>query len=211
MSPSLRPCATVLIIIALAGLSACVTPGPKALSKAESEARWQARASKLQNLSQWELRGRVALSTASRGWSASLRWRRAAARQRIALSGPLGVGAVRVEENAQGAMLTDSKGNTMGDSSAEYLLRRATGWWLPVKGLDYWVRGTVAPGLVTKIELDGHGRLRKIEQHGWSIRFISYQKVAGRELPRKLFLNHTLADGNVLKVRLVISSWSGVK
>ncbi len=49
------------------------------------------------------------------------------------------------------------------------------------------------------IELDKHGRLKKLIQSGWQVTFLEYRIYAGLELPRKLYL---VADPDMLPARI---------
>jgi outer membrane lipoprotein LolB len=172
---------------------------------------WQEREQKLAPLTGWELHGRLALRTDSEGWHASLVWVRSGDRHNIDLTGPLGRGHLRLKRSREGAELKDSESNVLYADSAEDLLLRATGYRVPLEGLDYWVRGLPTPGATLERELDPWGRLRGLRQDGWDIEFLEYARQGDYELPSKLFLRRELAsrgerDGEV-EVRLVIERW----
>lgn len=186
-----------------------VPPRPPA---AELEARWSAHAAVLAPLSQWTLRGRLAVRTDDRGGQAALSWRREADRHAIRLNGPFGQGAVRITQDAGGARLIDAAAREYQAATAEELLYLYTGWQLPVGKLEWWVRGLPAPGADPERGLDEAGRLRRLRQHGWEVRYESYQRVAGVDLPALLTLSRPAdADHPAMEARLVIESWAQVK
>jgi outer membrane lipoprotein LolB len=87
--------------------------------------------------------------------------------------------------------------------SAERLLAEQFGWQLPVEGLRYWAIGRVAPGPVDSISHDEFGRLRELQQSGWTISYLRYQPDnSNLMLPGKVFLRR-----NGLEVRFVVDSW----
>ncbi len=199
--------------VVLAGVSllaGCATlPEPPGV--VDPALTWQARRAALEPLTRWELTGRVAFRSAAEGGSATLSWRRQAGHHAIDLTGPLGSGHVRLTQDADGAELRDSDRNVLRDTSAEVLLARATGWQLPVNGLNYWVLGLPVPEAANDIELDRLGRTARLTQQGWRVEYLDYAQFDGRELPSRLFLKREHADGDdagALEVRLVIERWT---
>ena len=65
---------TLLAAILLSG--GCAGIPPAALAPSAADALWAARQDQLNNLLQWDLRGRVAIRTSESGASAHLRWER---------------------------------------------------------------------------------------------------------------------------------------
>jgi outer membrane biogenesis lipoprotein LolB len=83
------------------------------------------------------------------------------------------------------------------------------------------VLGLPVPGVSATQALDGSGRLKSLEQLGWQVRFLRYERRGGYEFPGKLLMRRRLtsanaqtADGDesgpLLEVRLVIERWSTV-
>lgn len=183
-------------------------------------AQWEVRQSQLIPLKSWEIQGRVSARAPGEGWQASLRWVRDDERHEIDLWGPLGRGHVRLVQDQFGAQLVDADRNTYWADSSERLLYDATGWRLPLQGLNYWVLGVPVPETPGEQTLDERGRLTSLEQLGWQIRFLRYQRHGTYEFPSKLFIRRQI-DGTVgesvvessqedglLEVRLVIQRWT---
>jgi outer membrane lipoprotein LolB len=194
-------------------LAGCATvPAPAPLG--DPAVAWETRRHTLAPITAWEIHGRLAMHTREEGWQARLRWVRRCEQHRIDLTGPLGRGHLRLTQDNDGATLSDAQ-HVYRDSNAEQLLARATGWYVPFEGLGYWVRGLPAPDGPSRQDLDGHGRLRSLQQHDWDIRYLEYTRVGGHELPSKLFLKRVLQSGGTarspedrtLEVRLVIERW----
>jgi outer membrane lipoprotein LolB len=170
---------------------------------------WQARQSQLTRLNTWDLRGRLALRTDRQGANASLRWVRDHERHRMNLAGPFGGGRVRLTYDRGGAELRDADGEIYRGASMQQLLLRATGWNLPIEGMNYWVLGLPDPDVPAHSTLDAWGRLKLLDQLGWDIRFLEYTEVDGYELPKLVFIRHTpvgAADADV-EARLAIETW----
>jgi outer membrane lipoprotein LolB len=205
---ALRPFS--LFLFAFLCLS-CAAPVPRP-PESELERRWQAHATALAPLANWELRGRLAVRSDARGGQASLSWRREAARHSIRLNGPLGRGVVRVTQDEQGARLTDAERREFEAASAEELLYLYTGWQLPIASLDWWVRGLPAPGLDVQRDLDESGRLKTLHQQGWQVQYEEYMRLGALDLPNRLTFRHAARDGRpAIEVRLVIERWLQVK
>jgi outer membrane lipoprotein LolB len=199
-------------------LAGCATL-PERAPAANITAVWASRQQALTPVTAWEIRGRVALHTADDGWQASLRWRRDRDHHQLDLMGPLGRGHMRLTQTAQGAQLRDDEQRVYYADSAEQLLLRATGWQLPLAGLNYWVLGLPVPQSIGVQGLDAWGRLESLQQLGWDIHFLEYVQHGSFELPSKLFLKRlepppaslnpdTAVANGTLEVRLVIERWA---
>jgi len=204
-----NPAVRLLFIFFASFLAACATlPGRPPVEN--PQAAWGARQAELMHVNAWEIRGRVALRTADTGLQASLQWVRAGDSHRIDLAGPLGGGRVRLRQDASGAELRDSTDKVYRDASAERLLARTTGWQLPLDGLNYWVLGLPAPDTPATSELDAWGRLTRLGQRGWDIRFLDYAIYSGHELPSRVFITRgaDAGTGGTLDLRLVVETWT---
>jgi outer membrane lipoprotein LolB len=199
-----------LLPVLLAAFIAGCAAVPERAPLDDPRGAWRARQAALASVDAWEIRGRLALRTADDGFQASLQWRREAERHRIELAGPLGGGRVRLTQDEQGAELRDAKDKVYRDRSLQRLLLRATGWQLPLDGLNYWVLGLPAPTPVTSSDIDAWGRLAVLEQQGWEIRFLDYAHYGAHELPSRVFVKRKTqtAAGATLDVRLVIETWT---
>jgi outer membrane lipoprotein LolB len=187
----------------MALISGCETV-PEALPPGvPAEKAWQQRVKALTGLESWVCNGRVGASDGTESFSASLRWRQTKDAYQIRLSGPLGQGLVEVKGSPQGVALRTSDQETFVAPTPEALLDRYFGWRLPVTGLRYWILGLPMPGVpVAARALDPWGRLERLEQSGWRIRYLAYRQVQGLDLPAKLVLEHPR-----LSARIVVSRW----
>jgi outer membrane lipoprotein LolB len=179
------------------------------LTEDERQLAWQNHLSQLNSSHDWSLRGRIALQTEHKGWQVNLSWQKSEREQHIQLTGPFGGGVVSLKQNQNGAVLKDSRGNEYMDSDTEGLLLQVTGWQLPVNGLQYWVRGQAIPDKTADLELDGLGRLKRLKQNDWDIRYLAYTRYGELQLPRRIFMSRVVADGSgqKLEIRLALNNW----
>jgi outer membrane lipoprotein LolB len=194
--------------VVLAALSGCAGLPQRAPAENPSAA-WQTRQFQLAQLNVWDLRGRLALRADDQGANASLRWVRDRERHRLNLAGPFGGGRVRLTYDRNGAELRDAGGETYHGATMQQLLLRATGWNLPIEGLNYWVLGLPDPGVPSHSTLDEWGRLKLLEQLGWDVEFIEYTQAGEYELPKRVFIRRkqrNASDGDI-EARLVIETW----
>ncbi len=191
-----------LAAVALAALlSACATAPPRPPGAAQ--ALWEARQTRLAALDDWGFAGRVAVTADNKGWNANLRWQQQDAHYDIRVLAPLGQTVAWLTGDAQGVELRTAGHGLTQAAEPEILLRSELGWSVPVSGLRYWVLGLPDRGRpATNTELDGEGRLSRLSQDGWDIRFLRYKRIDALDLPDKI----TLANSR-LDVRLVVDSW----
>lgn len=152
----------------------------------------------------WQFRGRVSLTRGEEGWHAGVNWQEEAGVYDLRLSGPLGQGAVQVKGTQGLVRLTAANGRVIIANDADALVADVTGWRFPVSGIRYWVRGLPAPAPQPQavISRDEAGRLQRLEQSGWDIRYTRFQSADGWNWPTRLRLTT-----DELVVRLVIDEW----
>jgi outer membrane lipoprotein LolB len=150
----------------------------------------------------WQFRGRVSLTQGGQGWHASLNWREASGHYRLNLAGPMGQAAIQLDGDGDGVRLRTANGEELTARDADALVESATGWQFPVTGIRYWVRGVPAPAAGAQAFTDENGRLARLLQSGWDIRYNRFQNVDGRDWPTRMHL----AAGDI-SVRLVIDEW----
>jgi outer membrane lipoprotein LolB len=205
------PC--IAMALAVAGCAV----GPRA-TEDNPRTAFNERVEEMQEVDEWELRGRLAVKTRERGESITMLWRReGGADHYINLYGPMGAGRVILTQDGDGAALRDNEGETHEDDSAEALLYRVAGWRVPFESLQYWVLGVPAPDGEYDMELDGWGRLTSLTQNGWEIRFDEYHYIDKQDMPRKLTMNaqpgtdHIVGDesgeSETIQVKALISRW----
>jgi len=182
---------------------------------------WQAREARLQQITAWDIQGRLVLRSGDEGGQMSLHWRRDGENDVIDLSGPLGKRLLRLSQNPAGAELRDAEQKIFRAENAQVLLFNTTGWQVPLAGLHYWILGIPVPAAAERHSLDERGRLKSLSQWGWDIRLLDYARYNDEELPRRLSLRlspETATDGPTdtdaarqtpaLELRLSIAQWT---
>ncbi|HEX6829543.1 MAG TPA: lipoprotein insertase outer membrane protein LolB [Burkholderiales bacterium] len=150
----------------------------------------------------FELSGRVSVHEKERGFSGGLRWQHDPERDTLLLITPLGQGVAEILRLPGEARLTTPDSQHVAPD-AETLTEQLLGWRLPLAGLAWWALGSNAPGSPAKLELDDEGRVTRVLQDGWEIRYLRYVAVEGRELPGSL-----AASRETLEIRLSVDQWN---
>ncbi len=199
---SKMPKLSILAFSFLIASSACTTVvKPRAVDDPVSE--WAARQSQLNQISNWKLNGRLAITDNAEVWHLTVNWQQQDQNYKIHLSGPFGAGAVLLKGDDLGVIIKTSD-NTTFATDAEQMLYEQTGVKIPIQSLFYWIRGLPSSKLtVSSQSIDEYGRLKKLSQNDWIIRFKRYKKNNDIYLPSKVFLKQGSLD-----IRFVIEEWS---
>jgi outer membrane lipoprotein LolB len=155
----------------------------------------------------WDLSGRIAVSNGNRGGSGRIDWRQRAGDYTISLGAPVTRQSWQLSGNALGARLDGIAGGPRESADVEQLLLSATGWSIPVRALQNWIRGIGAVAQEygpTKLAYDTAGLPAKLEQAGWSIEYQEwYPAGADRpQLPKRI-----VARNGAASVKLVVDEW----
>lgn len=174
----------------LLGGCASFMPGPQPAGRpAQSE------------LAPFAMNGRIAVKYNGSRESAGLRWAHTGHSDEILLLTPLGQTAARIYSDARQTTLDDGDKHYQNESP-ELLMQEVLGWYLPIRGLHYWVLGLADKGSPAQIERDGNGRVAVLRQDGWEVRYLSYDGDRPDSLPKRLQLHH-----EDLQVQLLIDEW----
>lgn len=183
-------------------LTACATRPP--VSEEEQRQAWRRHSDRIASLTDWELKGRIAVRVEDEGWTASLHWRQEQSSYVIRIIAPMGQGRYDLRGNASTVQLRMPDNRLLYARDAQTLLRDNLGWQVPVRGLVHWVRGLPAPdSTADTLELNEQGRLQELQQDGWRIHYDGYGLVSGgMALPEKLTIERP-----ELRLRLMIHTW----
>jgi outer membrane lipoprotein LolB len=164
---------------------------------------WDSRQAILAGLGEWEFSGRIGVSAGDEGFIGKLRWAQNDDAFQAIVSGPLGIGTVRLDGDGGSVELTDKDGvrTVLEDAEAELYFRY--GWTIPVTSLRYWALGIPDPALPAHTELNEDGLLLRLEQGNWTVHIKRYRKGGGQLMPSLL----SAVDSHT-RVRLVIHKWS---
>lgn len=164
---------------------------------------WNSRQYLLGQLDEWEFSGRIGVTARDDGFNATLRWAQHGDDFQATVSGPLGIGTVRLEGDGRRVELTDKDGNRTVLDDAETDLYFRYGWTIPVQSLRYWALGIPDPASPAATEFDGDGQLQSLAQGGWNVSITRYGEGGGQSMPTRL-----TAVGEETRVKLVIHNWS---
>jgi len=187
---------TATAVLLIAG---CAAPRSALLPEIDS---WDTRASVLADLDKWEFSGRIAVKTESDGFNGKLRWSQDRENYRATVSGPLGVGTLRLDGDDRSVVMIDKDGVRTELDDAELELRQRHGWTIPIASLRYWALGIPDPSAVAEFKVDGEGRLESLVQRDWSVRITRYDVAGGQQMPKLL-----AAENPDTRVRLVVDHW----
>lgn len=153
----------------------------------------------------FDLLGRVLVTYDGGAMTANLRWEHGAGEDQIWLMTPTGQTLAYIVDSGSGdgATLTRADRQQYRASSVEALTRQALGWALPLGLLQYWVRGSPAPGSApAQVERGASGRILALVQDGWRVALTHYSEGAMSGRVRRI----DLTDG-ANEIRLVIDTW----
>jgi outer membrane lipoprotein LolB len=166
------------------------------------DAAWLEHRASLEQLTHWQVQGRLALRVRDEGWTASFDWQQHDLVWRIRLSGPFGQGVVELQGNPSGVWLQQAGRAPVFAVDPESLLEQETGWRLPVSGLASWLRGLPAPGTTGDLKWDTEGHLKYLEQGGWQVNYRRYLQVDPYTLPDRLQMQR-----ESMHVKFVLDGW----
>lgn len=164
---------------------------------------WAARTEVLGGVTDWEFSGRIAVSAGEEGFNGKIRWHQQGDSFYATVSGPLGIGKVRVEGDGESVTHTDKDGVRTEMRNAEQDLLYRYGWTIPVKSLRYWALGLPDPSIPAQTELNPEQQLARLEQHDWTVSISRYRSSGGQSMPKLLS-----ATGSETRVRIVFDKWS---
>ena len=168
------------------------------LAPSDREAAWRAHASDLSRFRSWTLLGSLAVRSGGEASRVAIRWRQERDAYFLRLTAPFGAGLLDVEGSAAGVEARFADGRRARAASPEALLESEIGWSMPLEALRYWIVGAPAPGgAPARIELDGRGRLARLEQAGWTVIYERYAALPDLALPDRIRLSNAAVTAAV--------------
>lgn len=165
---------------------------------------WPERQLQLSALTDWQFRGHVIFKMPKRRFSANVYWQQNVDVYQVMLFGPLGFNAVNLDGKPGVVSLKDSHGHVYKAENPESLMQEQLGWSLPISSLYYWVRGLPSPEPIIRVTYDAYHRISHLEQQGWSVDYIAYQRVQLFELPQEITF---MQDKYYLHLTIESDSW----
>jgi outer membrane lipoprotein LolB len=167
----------------------------------------QAHTALLENIQHWQITGKLGVRSTDDSGTASLKWRQSPESFFIYLSGPLGQKRMEIEGTPKQVELRQNGQMPIKAKTAETLIKKASGWTLPVSQLNYWVRGIPAPtARITRLEQNDQGLISLLQQESWTLSYSNYrdQMLNGQTLalPGKIIAEH-----RDIRLTLIIRDW----
>jgi outer membrane lipoprotein LolB len=194
--------ASCLAALWLAGCQSVPKPVAPSAAPAEVTASWPARRAQLQARTQFTAQGRIGVAAGGDGFNGRLRWVQDGTRSAVSLDGPLGVGGVRIVNDAGALTLTTPSGEALDSTAAHDELVRRMGFEPPLPSLRFWLQGVPDPANPSTEMANAEGYLGTLLQSDWTVTFSAYMQTADGALPQKL----TVTRGTV-RVRVILDSW----
>lgn len=163
---------------------------------------WEARTRILGGHEDWEFNARIAVSAGDDGFNGKLRWTQEDEAFFATVSGPLGIGTVRIEGDGESVVLTDKDGVRTELDDVEIDLQYRYGWTIPVTSLRYWALGIPDPSVEASTEFNEAGQLAELTQRDWDVSISRYREGGGQLMPSRVTASN--AD---TRVRIVIDRW----
>jgi outer membrane lipoprotein LolB len=190
---------TSLLLLLLSGCA--VTPKPLLTQD------WQEHTRQLEKLNKWQATGKLAVKVPNDGGSMGIRWQQEPAQFNIDFSGPFGQNLLAISGNETQVTLSEPNHAPVSAKTAEELIRRNTGWTIPVTQLAFWVRGLPDPkNRIGKLQPNAQGLIETLEQSGWKISYGEYMNVvSGSEtlvMPKRI-----IAEFKDIRLTLAIREW----
>ncbi|NQY27317.1 MAG: outer membrane lipoprotein LolB [Piscirickettsiaceae bacterium] len=192
----------LLLILLLLQSVACV-PIWQQRPVSSPETLQQTRQLELQQLKQWQIKGRTVITQDKEGWNVGLIWQEYNDHYQIQLKGPFSQGGVTLNGNAEKATLIMNDGKTITSNDPEKLIYDVLKVQLPIYALRDWVRGIPHSNHeITSIDYDEKGRITQLIQQGWEINYLRYIPFKKLSMPAKIFIKRPNQS-----LRLIITRW----
>jgi len=175
-------------------LAGCAAAPPAVNVPPEPGAEWP---------SEWSVDGRMAISVGEQGGSGAFKWQQDGDTSRLAVRGPLGVGAVDVTVEGQQLTVVDGSGTTVTGEQARSQVQSRLGADLPLSSLRFWMTARPDPSGEATVHDSTTPPLRVIEQNGWRVAYDEFGRFEGRVAPTRL-----TATGANVRLKLVLDRWA---
>ncbi|HMB72696.1 MAG TPA: lipoprotein insertase outer membrane protein LolB [Gammaproteobacteria bacterium] len=180
-------------------LAACASLEPE--TEPDSDLSYEARENQLRAITQWEMRGRIAVDTGTQARQGRFTWWQDGESLRVVIRGPLG--AQSVEISGDGDLLrlrARRETRTLRDPEAQ--LSELLGWWLPITSLPSWLLGLPDPRFPMEATLVDSALLRGLDQRAWTMTYTQYENRGPVVIPSGITFTHA-----PLELVVTIDDW----
>lgn len=191
-----------IALVVLLFLTACATPPPT-----PQNVEVNAHQAKLTEFVNWKIRGRLAFKSESEKFSTYLNWQQAEQDFSLKLSSTLGITVLEMQSNQEQTLLEADDKEYKGRNASQ-LIKRVTGWNIPMTSLPLWIKGQVEPS--DQVVWNENGLVKQLvplclDCGQWQISFSRYKQQGDLWLPHQINLQNQQQLGNTIKIR--ITSW----
>jgi outer membrane lipoprotein LolB len=151
----------------------------------------------------WHVEGKLAFISPDERQSANLNWQQKENSNNLVLTTFIGTRILALKQTATGAEL-EFDDERYFDTNASQLLKRLTGFILPVDNAGNWLKGTINDH---SLIVDEFGRAKQVlwfDNTGkkWQIEYGNFTQNAGYWLPTKMTLKH-----RAIKIKIQLYDW----
>lgn len=159
----------------------------------------------------WSMESKIGIKTEAENGSAQLSWNQMGNRYNISLTGPFGKALGSLQNTGQQILLTSSDGSVQTAKDEEQLVLSAIGKPLPVKQMQFWIKGIKAPFFPIEPVSATVDSVEFI-QRDWHVTMSGFHDVDGYRLPKKLLLKYpadssTSPSGTPVELKIIIKQW----
>lgn len=173
---------------------------------------WPKHQAQVERISNWQAIGKLGIKVPNDGGSANLHWQQQSHDYQIDLNGPFGQGKLSIEGKPGNVTLTEAGEAPQTAKTAEELIRKNTGWNIPVTQLAFWVRGLPSPdSKIIHFEPNALGLIGELQQAGWKITYGDYINVVEVSLLKAeeviAMPSRIIAEYEDIRLTLIIREW----
>ena len=135
------------------------------------------------------------------------RWQQQGEQTDITLYSPLGQTIATIAITPGLAVMAQSDGEKKQAPNVTALTQEVLGWPMPVDGLRYWLQGFVQ-NVEGKLQTASPEGMHSFQSDGWRVRYVSWQRNASIQYPKRVDMERTTAEAGDIVLRLVIDDWN---
>ena len=135
------------------------------------------------------------------------RWQQQGEQTDITLYSPLGQTIATIAITPGLAIMAQSDGEKKQAPNVTALTQEVLGWPMPVDGLRYWLQGFVQ-NVEGKLQTASPEGMHSFQSDGWRVRYVSWQRNASIQYPKRFDMERTTAEAGDIVLRLVIDDWN---
>ncbi|MGF1784483.1 lipoprotein insertase outer membrane protein LolB [Photobacterium swingsii] len=166
---------------------------------------WQTHKYALEQLSQYQAKGKLGYKGPDLRFGANLIWKTAPQKDHLLLTNFLGSTLLKLDATESGATLIDNNGRRHQGSNAAVLVQQLTGINLPIEQMRDWLIGL--PTAADSYQLNEQNLVsylaKTMGSQTWEMTFDEYDYTTQPILPKKM----QLTQGDQ-RITLIIHSWS---